>query len=184
MLENKDIISAGDMKKLTHQIAQSIIKNHADANSIALIGIYNRGVSLAQRLQKEIETLAKAKVDFGTLDITLYRDDLDTVGHKPIVKATRVAFDLTDKNVILVDDVLFTGRTIRAALNALVDLGRARSIQLAVLVDRGHRELPIQADYIGKKLSTSRSEIVKVRLMETDGVDEVILLKSAGKSRK
>jgi len=141
---------------------------------------------LAQRLRNELERMSRIPLSFGTLDITLYRDDLDTVGHMPIVKSTRINFDLTKKDVILVDDVLFTGRTVRAALDELVDFGRPNSIKLAVLIDRGHRELPIQTDYVGKKIATQRNEVVKVKLAETDRVDEVTLItraKSKGKKR-
>ncbi len=130
---------------------------------------------LAKRLKAIIGKKIKRELPLGTLDITLYRDDLDTVGHLPIVKNTDIPVDLTDKSVVLVDDVLFTGRTIRSALNELAEFGRTRRIQLAVLIDRGHRELPICADYVGKTVQTKSDEIIMVRLKETDGTDEVII---------
>lgn len=182
MPSEKRVISKAGFQSSIKQLARSIRKQHPDPKSLALIGIYQRGVPLAQRLRHELERKRQLSLAFGTLDITLYRDDLDTVGHMPIVKSTEISFDITGKDIILVDDVLFTGRTIRAALDALVDFGRPRSIQLAVLVDRGHRELPIQADYVGKKIFTKRNQVVKVKLVETDGIDEVVLI-TKSKSR-
>jgi pyrimidine operon attenuation protein/uracil phosphoribosyltransferase len=182
MAREKCIVSKTLFQSLIKQIAQEILKRHPDAKSLVLLGIYNRGLPLAQRLQKELEQITGQQLELGTLDITLYRDDLDTVGHKPIVKSTQIPFDLTGKDVILVDDVLFTGRTVRAALNELVDFGRPHSIQLAVLVDRGHRELPIQADYVGKRIPTKRDEAIKVKLVETDDVDEVTLITEGRKN--
>ncbi len=143
----------------------------------AIVGIQSRGVPLAARLAAVLRSKARSSVDVGSLDITLYRDDLSTVGTRPVLKATRIPFSIDGRTVILVDDVLFTGRTIRAALDELVDFGRPSRIALAVLVDRGHRELPIQADYVGKTVKTAREDMVDVRLAETDARDEVVLVK-------
>jgi pyrimidine operon attenuation protein/uracil phosphoribosyltransferase len=144
-------------------------------DSLAVVGIRTRGAPLAQRLAAALEAIDRRAVQVGTLDITLYRDDLSRIAPNPIVRATELAFDLSDRHVVLVDDVLFTGRTVRAALNALSDLGRPATIQLAVLVDRGHRELPIRADYVGKNVPTSLQERVDVRVAELDGEDAVML---------
>ncbi len=159
------------------RIAHEIIEKNKGVEGICLIGIRTRGVFLAERLQKYIKQIENADVPMGILDITLYRDDLTMVGNKPIVHETLINFDITDKKIILVDDVLFTGRTVRAALDALIDFGRPSNIQLAVLVDRGHRELPIRADYAGKNIPTSLEQNVKVMLKETDEekTDEVVI---------
>lgn len=158
------------LKNLAAQIAEK-----EDLEKVALIGIRCRGVPLAERLAEELEKLGAKNVSLGILDITLYRDDLSLVASQPVVKETKLPFGIDDKIIILVDDVLFTGRTIRSALDALIDFGRPQRIKLAVLIDRGNRELPIQADYIGKKISTSLQEMVKVELKEVDGKDEVSL---------
>ena len=185
MSSGKKVFSSSQIKSVIKRIVRAILKNNQDRSSLAVIGIHQRGVPLAERLQKELARLTRSRLDLGTLDITLYRDDLDTVGHHNVeVKSTRIDFDLNGKNVILVDDVLFTGRTVRAALDELVDFGRPRSIQLAVLIDRGHRELPIQADYVGKTIRTKRSQIVKVNLKETDGRDEVVLFTAEAQSSR
>ncbi len=173
--KSKDILSAKELNKTINKIAKDITKDHSKIGDIVLLGIYTRGVPLSQRLKKELEILSKKTIPLGSLDITLYRDDLATVGPAPIVKGTDIKFDLTGKSVILVDDVLFTGRTVRAALDELADFGRPNRIQLAVLVDRGHRELPIHADYVGEKVKTERSQIISVKLKEIDGEDKVIL---------
>ena len=178
MPKDKRLLSQPDIDQTLVRIAGDIISCHASSkekDSLVLIGIHRRGVPLAQRLKVIIEKKIKRKLPLGTLDITLYRDDLDTVGHMPVVKNTDIPLDLTDKSVVLVDDVLFTGRTIRSALNELAEFGRTRRIQLAVLIDRGHRELPICADYVGKTVQTKSDEIIMVRLKETDGTDEVII---------
>jgi len=159
------------------RIAHEILERNKGTDELALVGIRSRGVFLAERLRanvKEIEGGAAA-VPFGVVDITLYRDDLDRGVQNPVVKGTDIPFAVDGRRILLVDDVLFTGRTVRAAMDALVDFGRPQSIQLAVLVDRGHRELPIRADYVGKNLPTSRQEEVQVRLAEADGVDEVVI---------
>lgn len=156
-------------------IAERILSCHKSGSTLALIGIQRRGVPLAKRLKEILNKKAKDDIPTGHLDITLYRDDLKTIGPAPLVKGTDINFDITDKNVILVDDVLYTGRTIRAALDELTDFGRAKSIQLAVLVDRGNRELPIQADYAGKTVKTTTADIIQVKLKEIDGTDEVVI---------
>ena len=158
------------------RIAHEILEKNKDAENLALIGIRTRGVFLARRIAQEIKNIQGVEVPMGILDITLYRDDLTLVATQPVVRQTSIDFDITDRKIILVDDVFFTGRTIRAALDALVDFGRPAIIQLAVLVDRGHRELPIRADFVGKNIPTSKSQNVQVILEESDGkADEVIV---------
>jgi pyrimidine operon attenuation protein/uracil phosphoribosyltransferase len=157
------------------RIAHEIIERNRSLDRLALIGIQRRGVPLARRLASAIAAINQHEIPTGALDITLYRDDLrrHAVGAQPVVGRTAIPFSLDDKRILLVDDVLYTGRTIRAALDALIEFGRPTSIQLAVLVDRGHRELPIKADYVGKNVPTAPSQSVQVRLVETDGRDEV-----------
>ena len=170
------ILDKDSIRRCLMRLAHEILEKNQGTKNLVLIGIRNRGAHLAQRLRDCIEIIDKEKVPVGILDITLYRDDLTQIGPNPVVHKTEIDFDVTDKNVILVDDVLYTGRTIRAALDALVDFGRPISIQLAVLVDRGHRELPIRADYVGKNIPTSVNETVEVRLAEVDGNDEVVIV--------
>lgn len=158
-------------------MAKAIQADQKGGPPVAIVGIQSRGVPLAARLAERLQTSTRKKIDMGSLDITLYRDDLSTVGTRPVLKATRIPFSIDGRTVVLVDDVLFTGRTIRAALDELVDFGRPARIALAVLIDRGHRELPIQADYVGKAIKTSREDRVDVRLSETDGRDEVVLVR-------
>lgn len=158
------------------RMAHEIVERHAGTHGLLLVGIRRRGVPLAQRLAREIGAFEGTAPPIGELDITLYRDDLTTKHDRPHVGRTRVPDDPAGRSVVLVDDVLYTGRTVRAALDALIDLGRPAQIQLAVLIDRGHRELPIRADYVGKNVPTSRREVVEVRLHEIDGRDEVALL--------
>jgi len=157
------------------RIAHEIIEKNKGAENVALIGIHRRGVPISQRIAAYIEQFEDVKVDTGTLDITFYRDDLSLLSDHPVIKGTDIAFDINKKTIVLCDDVLYTGRTARAALDALMDLGRPNYIQLAVIVDRGHRELPIRADYIGKNLPTAKSEFVEVRVSEFDGADEVVI---------
>ncbi|MFH1046011.1 MAG: bifunctional pyr operon transcriptional regulator/uracil phosphoribosyltransferase PyrR [Candidatus Omnitrophota bacterium] len=158
------------------RIAHEIVENNKGTGDLAIIGIRNRGAYLAERIAAFIKRIEKKPVPVGILDITLYRDDLTTVAEQPQVHKTEIAFDITDKKIVLVDDVLYTGRTIRCALDAIIDFGRPHYIQLAVLVDRGHRELPIRADYIGKNIPTAVKESVQVRLEEVDGKEEVVIL--------
>lgn len=168
-------MDAEAIRRALVRIAHEILEHHKGTQGVALVGIRTRGALLAQRMAGALEAIDRHPIGVGVLDITLYRDDLSRIAPNPIVHATEIPFDVTDLHLVLVDDVLFTGRTIRAALNALNDLGRPRTIQLAVLVDRGHRELPIRADYVGKNLPTSLQERVEVRLNELDGAEEVAL---------
>jgi pyrimidine operon attenuation protein/uracil phosphoribosyltransferase len=158
------------------RIAHEIVEHHKTTEKLALVGIRSRGIHIAQRIRAAIQEIAGGPpIPFGVVDITLYRDDLDRGLQNPVVQGTDIPFAVEGRNILLVDDVLFTGRTIRAAMDALVDFGRPNSIQLVVLVDRGHRELPIRADNVGKNLPTSRRQQVNVRLAEADGVDEVVI---------
>jgi pyrimidine operon attenuation protein/uracil phosphoribosyltransferase len=177
------------LERTLHRIAHEIIEGNPDLDGVALIGIHTRGVPVAQRLRRLIEQFAGTEVELGTLDITFYRDDVHVRGREaplhpqPVVRATRLDFPLEGKTCVLVDDVLYTGRTIRAAVEALFDYGRPASVQLAVLCDRGHRELPIRPDYVGKNLPTSRSERVQVQLVEVDEVDQVVLIPAPEEER-
>ncbi len=169
------IMDADRMSRSLTRIAHEVLERNRGTDSIALVGIRTRGDVLAKRLAKVLEQITNAPIRTGALDITLYRDDLmrHAVGPQPLVRSTEIPFSIDDQKILLVDDVLYTGRTIRAALDALIDFGRPKEIQLIVLVDRGHRELPIKADYVGKNVPTSLKETVTVRLAETDGADEV-----------
>ncbi len=155
------------------RIAHEIVERNRGIENVVMVGVRTRGVPLAERLQVYLKEIEGTEVRLGILDITLYRDDLSQRQDQPIVHTTDVPFDLLNKHVVVIDDVLFTGRTVRSAMDALIDLGRPASIQLAVLIDRGHRELPIKADYVGKNVPTARSETVEVRLKEIDGDDQV-----------
>lgn len=155
------------------RISHEIIERNKGIENLVLIGIKTRGVPVASRIADKIEAIEGQRIQTGEMDITLYRDDLSKKQIDPVVNSTKIDFDITDKTVVLVDDVLYTGRTVRSALNALMDVGRPKAIQLAVLVDRGHRELPIRADYVGKNVPTSRSEIISVKLSECDTEDSV-----------
>lgn len=174
-VKKKTILDADAIRRSLVRISHEIVEKNKGVENAVLVGIRTRGVPLAQRLAEQVAEIEGVKVPVGSLDITLYRDDLSTLAYNPIVKETELDFDINGKTVILVDDVLFTGRTIRCALDALIDMGRPKAIQLAVLVDRGHRELPIRADYVGKNVPTSTSETVDVTLAEIDGEDEVSL---------
>ena len=171
------VMDADRMSRALTRIAHEILERNRGLDELALVGIRTRGVPLARRLARSLREINGGDVPTGALDITLYRDDLmrQPVGPQPVVRRTEIAFSIDDRRILLVDDVLYTGRTIRAALDALIDFGRPRAIQLIVLVDRGHRELPIKADYVGKNLPTSLSQSVQVRLQEIDGVDEVVI---------
>jgi pyrimidine operon attenuation protein / uracil phosphoribosyltransferase len=174
--EKAQLMSASEIERTLVRLAHEIIEKNNGATDLGMVGIRRRGVFLAQRLGGMIQRIEKMPVPVGTLDITLYRDDLSTVGPKPIVQKTEVGFPITDKTIVLVDDVLYTGRTTRAALDALFDQGRPKQIQLCVLIDRGHRELPIEAAFVGRKIQTADNEIIEVKLRELDNVEKVLLV--------
>jgi pyrimidine operon attenuation protein/uracil phosphoribosyltransferase len=171
------VMDADRMSRALTRIAHEILERNRGLDELALIGIRTRGVTIAQRIARALKEINGDDVPTGALDITLYRDDLmrHPVGPQPLVRRTEIPFSIDDRKIMLVDDVLYTGRTIRAALDALIDFGRPRVIQLIALVDRGHRELPIKADYVGKNLPTSLKQSVQVRLQEIDGVDEIVI---------
>ncbi len=169
------LLDEAEIRRAVTRIAHEILEGNRGAESVVLVGIANRGDDLARRLASEIERIEGTSVPVGALDITFYRDDIGRRSEAPEVHETRIDFDITGRTVVLVDDVLYTGRTIRAALDALVDFGRPTAVQLAVLVDRGHRELPIRADYVGKNVPTRHDEIVRVALTEVDGEDAVVV---------
>lgn len=171
----KTIRKAADIKNLVKKLTRQIMSFRKDPENLVLIGIRSRGVPLSERIAAELEKVSKRKIDLGVLDINLYRDDVHEINSQPIVRETVIPFDLNDREVVLVDDVLFSGRTIRAALDALADFGRPKSIKLAVLVDRGNRELPIQPDFTGEKIATSRSQNIDVNLEEVDGNDRIVI---------
>lgn len=170
-----EILSSEEIRRTVNRLASQIIERTRDLSSLVLVGIYTKGVPLAELLARQIEILEGVSIPVGALDITFYRDDLDTIGLRTPAKS-EIPFDLTGKTVVLIDDVIFKGRTIRAALNALSDYGRPEVIRLAVLVDRGHRQLPIHPDFVGKQLPTAKEEIVKVYLQNLDGRDAVELI--------
>jgi pyrimidine operon attenuation protein / uracil phosphoribosyltransferase len=174
--ERSQVLSASEIERTLVRLAHEIVEKNNGVANLGLVGIMRRGVPLAQRLAKILGRIEKTEVQVGTLDITLYRDDLSTVGHRPEVRKRAIEFDIQDKNIILVDDVLYTGRTTRAALDALFDHGRPRRIQLCVLIDRGHRELPIEAGFVGRSIQTAANEAIEVKLLETDGADKVLLV--------
>ena len=167
------VFNTKDISRAITRITHEILEKNKGADNLALVGIRTRGVALAQRIKNKINTIENAAIDFGVLDITLYRDDLGSGKINTIVEKTNIPFPLDGKHIVLLDDVLFTGRTIRAAIDALIDFGRPSTIQLGVLIDRGHRELPIRPDYVGKNIPTSKNNRVQVLLSEEDGVDEV-----------
>jgi pyrimidine operon attenuation protein / uracil phosphoribosyltransferase len=171
----KPVLDAPSIERTLTRIAHEILEKNPGVEKLALIGIQTRGVVLAQRLCQAIRSISKREVPMGILDINLYRDDLTRVAEQPVVHKTEINFDLEGLTIILVDDVLYTGRTIRSALDALVDFGRPKKIELAVLIDRGHRELPIRADFVGKNIPTHENEFVLVRLKEADGKEEVVV---------
>ncbi|MDD3103814.1 MAG: bifunctional pyr operon transcriptional regulator/uracil phosphoribosyltransferase PyrR [Candidatus Cloacimonetes bacterium] len=170
------IMDSTQIKRSIQRMAHEIIEQNRGLERIRLVGIRSRGVPLANQLSDYLKLISNQEIPVGILDITLYRDDLSTIAHQPVIKGTQLDFEIEDAIVVLVDDVLFTGRTVRAAIDALMDFGRPRQIQLAVLIDRGHRELPIKADYVGKNVPTSKEEIIKVALKEIDGDDSVKIL--------
>ncbi|MCK4403051.1 MAG: bifunctional pyr operon transcriptional regulator/uracil phosphoribosyltransferase PyrR [Dehalococcoidia bacterium] len=174
-MPEKVLMLSEDMSRALVRVAHEIVERNKGAKDIVLVGMWTRGVPLAQRLGNAIQSYEGVSIPVGALDIGLYRDDISYLGLKPVTQNTDIPTDITDKQVILVDDVLYTGRSIRAAMDALVDLGRPKSVQLAVLIDRGHRELPIRADYVGKNIPSSRDEEIQVQLEETDGVNRVTI---------
>jgi pyrimidine operon attenuation protein/uracil phosphoribosyltransferase len=174
--EKGRLMSASEIERTLVRLAHEIVERNNGSANVGLVGIKRRGVPLAQRLSKLIETIEKQPVDTGVLDISFYRDDLSTAGPRPVVEKGELGFDVNGRDIILMDDVLYTGRTIRAALDALFDHGRPKSVQLLVLIDRGHRELPIEAKYIGRIVPTSRREIIEVKLKEIDNDEQVILV--------
>ncbi len=174
--EKGQLMSASEIDRTLVRLAHEVLERSRDIGQLAFIGIRRRGVPLAQRLAKKIESLEKCEIPVGILDINLYRDDLTTVGVKPVVSATEIPFSVQGKDIILMDDVLYTGRTIRGALDALFDHGRPARVQLLVLIDRGHRELPIEAQYTGRSVQTSATEIIEVKFQEVDGIEKVLLV--------
>ncbi|HOG26708.1 MAG TPA: bifunctional pyr operon transcriptional regulator/uracil phosphoribosyltransferase PyrR [Candidatus Cloacimonas sp.] len=173
MQVKSQIMDKDQMERSLQRMAHEIIEQNRGLEKIRLVGIRSRGVPLAERLSSYLKLITNQEIPVGILDITLYRDDLSTISHQPIIKGSAIDFDIEDSIIVLVDDVLYTGRTVRAAIDALMDFGRPKQIQLAVLIDRGHRELPIKADYVGKNVPTSKEEIIKVALEEIDGEDSV-----------
>jgi len=169
------VMDANDLRRAVTRIAHEILERNGGIDNLAIIGIQTRGSHLARRIAKAIEDIEEATVPVGVLDITLYRDDVHTIAEQPVVNESDIPFDVMGKTIVLVDDVLYTGRTVRAALDEIIDFGRPKSVQLAVMVDRGHRELPIRADYVGKNVPTSATEIVAVHMSEQDGSDEVLI---------
>jgi pyrimidine operon attenuation protein / uracil phosphoribosyltransferase len=176
IMSEKIVMTAEDIRRTIARIAHEIIEHNEVVEHLVLVGLHTRGVPLAKRLAENIGLYEKSKLPVGALDFSLYRDDLDSSEAQKSIQSTDIPSDINNKSVVLVDDVLFTGRSIRAAMDALIDLGRPRSIQLAVLIDRGHREMPIRADYVGKNIPSARHEEIQVRLMETDGRDEVAIV--------
>lgn len=174
--EKAQLMSASEIERTLVRLVHEIIEKNDGARDLGLVGIRRRGVFLAERLAAMIQRIEKAPVPVGTLDITLYRDDLSTVGPRPVVQQTKMEFPITGKNIVLVDDVLYTGRTIRAAMDALFDHGRPKRVQLCVLIDRGHRELPIEAAFVGRKVQTTLQEIIEVQLREVDNAEKVLLV--------
>ena len=175
-MPDKVIMSSGDVRRALARIAHEIIERNQDIERLVFTGMHTRGVPLAGRLAANVALYSGIELPVGILDISLYRDDLSCLNEQPAVQHTDIPVNIEGKTVVLVDDVLYTGRSIRAAMDALIDLGRPGSVQLAVLIDRGHRELPIRADYVGKNIPSSRDEEIRVRLTETDGIDEVAIV--------
>lgn len=174
--EKSKVLDAEKIKRTLQRISHEIVEKNQGIKELVIIGIKSRGAYLAERIAKNIRDIEGEDIPVGALDITMYRDDLTEVAEQPVVHSTEIGFDITGKKIILVDDVLFTGRTVRCALDELIDFGRPANIQLAVLVDRGHREFPIRPDFVGKNIPTSKKESVEVRLEETDGTEEVVVL--------
>jgi pyrimidine operon attenuation protein/uracil phosphoribosyltransferase len=174
--EKAEIVDADGLRRIITRISHEIVERNKGVDDLVLVGIRRRGVPLAHRIAEKIAEFEGKRPALGSLDITLYRDDLSTIAHQPVVGATDIPVDIAGRVVVLVDDVLYTGRTVRAAMDALIDFGRPRSIQLAVVIDRGHRELPIRADYVGKNVPTSKREVIAVKLEDLDGADSVVII--------
>ncbi len=177
------LLSASEIERTLVRLAHEIVEKNNGVQNLALVGIRRRGIPLAKRLAAILERIEKTPVPVGTLDITLYRDDLSTIAAKPEVKPKEMECDVVGKDVVLVDDVLYTGRTIRAALDALIDCGRPRKVQLLVLIDRGHRELPIEATFVGRRVQTTQQEVIEVKLQETDQMEKVMLVERISPDR-
>jgi len=174
--EKAQLMSASEIERTLLRMAHEIVEKNSGVKDLVLIGIRRRGVPLAERLGKLIGRIESTKIPVGSLDITFYRDDLSTLGPRPVVQESELGLNIEDKNIILVDDVLFTGRTIRAAMEALFTHGRPRRVQLCVLIDRGHRELPIEAAFVGRAVPTTMREVIEVKLNEVDGMEKVLLV--------
>lgn len=174
--QKAQLMSASEIERTLVRLVHEIIEKNDGATDLGLVGIRRRGVFLAERLGQMIQRIEKTPIPIGTLDITLYRDDLSTLGHKPVVQKTEMEFSITGKTIVLVDDVLYTGRTTRAALDALFRHGRPKRVQLCVLIDRGHRELPVEATFVGRKVQTTQREIIEVQLRELDNAEKVLLV--------
>ncbi|MFH1797976.1 MAG: bifunctional pyr operon transcriptional regulator/uracil phosphoribosyltransferase PyrR [Candidatus Omnitrophota bacterium] len=169
------VLDAEGIKRTLRRIAHEVLEKNQGAENLVIIGVRTRGAVLAERIAENIQLIEKKEVPVGAIDITMYRDDLTEVAEQPVVRSTEIDFDITGKRIVLVDDVLFTGRTIRCALDELIDFGRPANIQLAVLIDRGHRELPIRPDFVGKNIPTSKGQSIEVKIKEIDGTEEVII---------
>jgi pyrimidine operon attenuation protein/uracil phosphoribosyltransferase len=174
--QKAQLMSASEIERTLVRLAYEIVEKNGGVYALGLVGIRRRGVPIAERLGKIVARIENAKVPVGTLDITFYRDDLSTLGPKPVVLEKEIGFSIEDKNIVLVDDVLFTGRTTRAAMDALFSQGRPRKVQLCVLIDRGHRELPVEASFVGRHVQTTANEVIEVKLTEVDNTDKVLLM--------